>query len=85
MKKQIMFGLLIAGALTLAACSDGNVTSGTGTGGQQVDGLSQLEEAGLITPRTTTTSANPYQCPAGTIIRSDCSVASQANCDCMLP
>ena len=85
MKKQIMFGLLIAGALTLAACGDATTVSGTGSGGQYVDGLSQLEEAGLITPRTTTASANPYQCPAGTIIRSDCSVASQANCDCMLP
>ena len=75
--------IIIVGVIALAACSSGNVTSGTGEAGQQVGNASPLEEAGLL--GTTSTASNPYACPANTVIRSDCSVESQRSCDCVLP
>ena len=82
--------LLISAILVLAACSgEGNVTSGTGAAGQQVDhdnGADSGSDSG-ISPFGVTNADDPnvYQCPVNTVIRSDCSIDSQRNCDCVLP
>ena len=83
--------ILISMVLTLAACTDdGNVTSGTGSDGQQVshddgadtDGGSGISPFGV---NSFDDVDNPYQCPVNTVIRSDCSIVSQRECKCVLP
>ena len=54
-------------------------------GGPTVVGVPEIEAAGSTPITTGGGTDNPYNCPDGTVIRSDCSVESQRLCRCMLP
>ena len=75
--------------ILLAGCGENfsQSDSGHGTGVINTGGntnANSSEDDDLEAGITGSPTENPYNCPDGTVIRSDCSIQSQQDCVCML-